>query len=266
MGESVVIERERCIGCGSCMEDCPGNAIVMEEGKAAVKRPCITCGHCVAICPVNAVSIPEYAMDEVEEYEKESFTVPPENYLHAVKFRRSIRNFKPEPVKREVMERIIDAGRYTATARNLQACTFVVVQERLDEFKELFWEEFPSILRVIEETKPQYVRPFTRFYEARKADPADDTFFFNTTGLVIVAADNPLDGGLASANIENMAVAEGAGVLYSGYLQRTISASPRLMEWLGLKDRTLASCMLVGYPAVTYERTAPRRKGDVRFL
>lgn len=266
MNEMIVIDDSLCVGCGLCVKDCPGSAIVLEERKAVVKRPCITCGHCVAVCPSAAVSIPEYDMDGVEEYDQASFTVSPENFLHAVKFRRSIRSYKDQPLDRDMLGRIMEAGRYTATAKNLQACTFVAVSERLPEFKELFWSEFPSILKVLEETKPEYVRPFTRFYEKWKNDPKADTFFFNAPCLLITAADNPLDGGLAAANMENMAVAEGAGALYSGYLQRTIAVSPKLMEWLGLKDRTLACCMLLGYPAVKYQRTAPRRNGDIRFL
>ena len=55
----------------------------------------------VAICPSEAVSIPEYDMEDVEAYDKDTFTLKAEHYLHAVKFRRSIRNFKPEKIERE---------------------------------------------------------------------------------------------------------------------------------------------------------------------
>ena len=261
--DMVTIDRELCIGCGACVKDCPGHAIEIKEEKAEAVRPCIQCGHCVAICPVRAVAIPEYDMEDVEEYEPDTFRISPENYLHAVKFRRSIRNFKEKPLEKEKLDRILSAGRYTATAKNAQACTFVVVQERLEEFKKLFWEELPEILENLKEHAPAYVSPYRYFYHLWKRNPKDDTFFFNSPCFLMIAAENPLDGGLAAANMENQAVAEGAGVLYSGYLAGALSASPRLREWLGTGEKRIACCMLAGYPAVSYRRTAPRRQADV---
>ena len=142
----ITINQEQCIGCGACIKDCPGNALALTEGKASSLRDCIHCGHCVAICPIKAVSIPEYDMEDVEEYEKETFSVSPTHLLHAIKFRRSIRNFTQEPLSRETLTHILNAGRYTATAKNMQDCRFIVVQEQLEELKALVWQELPSIL------------------------------------------------------------------------------------------------------------------------
>lgn len=259
----IKIDQDICIGCKACVNDCPGSAIKLEEGKACVVRKCIHCGHCVAICPVRAVSIPEYDMDEVEEYDKDLFALEPEKFLRAVKFRRSIRNFKEKKIKSDQAERILNAGRYTATAKNQQACTFVFVQEQLEKFKALVWEELPGIIEILHEEAPDYAKAFQYFYRKWLKDPLDDTFFFDTPAFLVIASDNPLDGGLAAANIENMAVAEGLGALYSGYMMRVISASPVLKEWLGTGEKSISACLLLGYPDVTYKRTAPRKEADI---
>jgi nitroreductase len=47
--------------------------------------------------------------------------------LEALGTRRSVRRFKPDPVERSEMEKIVEAGRLAATANNLQPWEFVVV-------------------------------------------------------------------------------------------------------------------------------------------
>lgn len=260
----IEMNRDLCIGCGKCTADCPVGALHIIEGKAEFSGPCFQCGHCVAVCPVRAVAIPEYEMDEVEEYVPETFDISPENMLHAVKFRRSIRNYRPEKIEGEKVTDILNAGRYTATARNRQACTFIFIQDQLEEFKALVWENMPDILRSLRKDAPRYAKTFERFYEKWKADPKDDNFFYNCPAFLVISADNhPLDGGLAAANIENMAVAHGLGALYSGYMMRVISTSPALKKWLEIEGKGVACCMLLGYPAVTYKRTVPRHGGHI---
>ena len=104
----VKIEEEQCIGCGKCVQDCVGHALKLEDGKAAVKRECILCGHCAAICPMDAVKITEYESDEMIPYEKERFQLDPEVYANAVKFRRSVRNYKEQPVEIEKIRKILE--------------------------------------------------------------------------------------------------------------------------------------------------------------
>ena len=107
----IVIDKEKCIGCGLCAADCPAEKLAVENGKAVYTPECIQCGHCVAVCPRAAVSIPEYDMADVEEYDRETFTVDPAVFLRAVKFRRSIRNYREKSISREVLGRILEAGR-----------------------------------------------------------------------------------------------------------------------------------------------------------
>ncbi|MBP0978874.1 MAG: ferredoxin family protein [Oscillospiraceae bacterium] len=55
---SILIDREKCIGCGSCSEVCPGTLIKLDnEGKAFIKYPesCWGCTSCLKECPVFAV-------------------------------------------------------------------------------------------------------------------------------------------------------------------------------------------------------------------
>lgn len=55
---SIRIQSESCIGCGRCMEVCPGNLIKKDEdGKAYIRRPqdCWGCTSCIKECGVNAI-------------------------------------------------------------------------------------------------------------------------------------------------------------------------------------------------------------------
>ena len=259
----ITIDEEKCIGCGLCEKDCPAGKIRVREGRAVYRPECIQCGHCVAVCPRNAVSIPEYDMADVEEYDRDTFEVKPENFLHSVKFRRSIRNYQKRKLEKDCLERILEAGRYTATAKNSQKCRFIVLQEELDAFRQKLWDQVPAMADRIKEEMPHYAMMFKFLYRRHRDNPEDDGLFFNAPAMILIATDNPLDGGLAAANIGKMDVSEGAGVLYCGYLMKIIEASPELKQWLGIPDTPIACCMLAGYPAVRYRRTAPRKKADI---
>jgi len=49
--------------------------------------------------------------------------------LEAIKGRRSVREFKPDPVKDEDLKRILEAGRWAPSAGNCQPSEFVVVKD-----------------------------------------------------------------------------------------------------------------------------------------
>lgn len=126
------VDREKCIACRQCIQDCPTRVISLKDGKADINNEgCIKCAHCVAVCPVDAVSTDDYNMSEVKPYNKETFTVEAENLLNFIKFRRSVRRFKNIPVEKEKLKQIIEAGRFTQTSTNSQDVSYTVVTDKL---------------------------------------------------------------------------------------------------------------------------------------
>jgi NAD-dependent dihydropyrimidine dehydrogenase PreA subunit len=55
-----IIDKTLCNGCGLCVAACPGDALIMQAGVAAVSQAsaCSYEGLCELICPVRAIARP----------------------------------------------------------------------------------------------------------------------------------------------------------------------------------------------------------------
>jgi dihydromethanopterin reductase (acceptor) len=50
------IDKEKCNGCGACVEVCPQKAIDLIEEKAVInRRLCRECGNCLEVCTAGAI-------------------------------------------------------------------------------------------------------------------------------------------------------------------------------------------------------------------
>ncbi|MBU3923889.1 MAG: ferredoxin [Nanoarchaeota archaeon] len=60
MTHKIVVDQDKCIGCGACEATCPGS-FVLKEGKAHVLKAEVeelTCEKDAAVgCPVGAISV-----------------------------------------------------------------------------------------------------------------------------------------------------------------------------------------------------------------
>ncbi len=139
--------------------------------------------------------------------------------LQALTSRRSVRQYKPDPVPRETIEAIVDAGRLAPTARNVQPCEFVVVTDvamraalaQINEYGK-FITQAPVCIIVL--SKP------TKYYLE--------------------------DGSAAATNMLNAAAALGLGSCWVAGDKKPYAA--RIVEMIGAPpDMRLVAQVVVGY-------------------
>lgn len=260
----VHIDSEKCIGCGLCAADCLGKAISMDSGKAEMIKGCFMCGHCVAVCPSEAVSFvgEKYDMADVEDLGC-GFGIDADTMLHAIKTRRSIRQFKKQTVDRALLEKILEAGRFSPTASNAQNVRYIVFSQETEQFRAISMEQLRSYEHDEEAFKKVFPPPMSR----DRMDFANDHFLFKGAPVVILTVSpSVVNATIAAANMELQAVSQGLGMLYVGFFVRMAAISDRIRDFLGLAEgEQVVNCLCFGWPDVEYKRTVPRRKLNAKW-
>jgi ferredoxin len=54
-----IVNEEECVSCGTCVENCPEEAITMGDNDMPVidKEKCTECATCVENCPSEAITV-----------------------------------------------------------------------------------------------------------------------------------------------------------------------------------------------------------------
>ncbi|MDB0440206.1 nitroreductase [Clostridioides difficile] len=252
----IEVNKELCIGCGLCKNDCPVNNIVIENKKSVIKKQdCLMCGHCAAICPKEAITLTGFDEPPIELTNKPN--LDSDELLMAIKSRRSIRKFKDKEVSSEIVKQIIEAGRYTPSAKNSQDVSYII----LDNKKAMYEKEAVKFFRKI--------KPIANIaVKYSKEVEIDDNFFFKHAPIAImIVTKDKISGSLAASNMALMAESYGLGVLFSGYFSDVANNSLKLKKLLSLKHRDhILTTLVIGYPDVKYRRTAQKEAASVRYL
>lgn len=55
---AAIVDESKCVACGICADECPQDAIVIEDVAVVDAELCVECGICVEACPNGAISLP----------------------------------------------------------------------------------------------------------------------------------------------------------------------------------------------------------------
>lgn len=248
----IKINRKECIGCGMCVKDCPVDNIAVKDKKAVIKmQKCLMCGHCVAVCPKAAVSITGFREQPVEI--DSPAVLEPKLLLDAIRSRRSVRQFKQQPVDAEVIEQVIEAGRLTPSAENAQGVSYIVLRKDMERYEKIAIRFAKWMLPMMKLMKPS----------ARNIIIDDHFFFKKAPAAILVLGKDKISASLAASNMELIAEAHGLGVLYSGLFAMAANYSFKLRRKLHLRHKKVVTVLVLGYPNVRYWRTVPKEAADV---
>ena len=112
-----------------------------------------------------------------------------------------------------------------------------------------------------------YAEMWISMYNGYKEDPKGaDRLFFNAPAIIVTVSDSQVNASLASSNMELMTDALGLGTFFSGFFVKAANENKNIKEFLGLKESDqIVTCMVIGYPNVTYKRTVPRKDAVISW-
>jgi nitroreductase/NAD-dependent dihydropyrimidine dehydrogenase PreA subunit len=273
----VVIENDKCTGCGSCVKICHEHCMALTGDKVSINYElCSTCTQCVAICPEQALSwdgVPPAAFDEVR-------MPSPEQLDELFKQRRSIRSYKKTKIDRTLLEEIINYGIYAPTHNAGLRAIVVDDEETIETLDQILLRCISMIYNVA--YRPRIVGWLARMIglsgEYLLAKPKIESAlergyaFHHPAAMVFIVGDKrvPLQEASAQYALSNMtfyAQVNGiASCLWGNgpiFMDRSKAARQRLN--LQKRERIFGTLFL-GYPTVRFRNKVEGKTMPIQWI
>jgi len=280
---------EKCTQCGQCMAVCPSYVLDFIEKRVEAIRGdwCIGCGHCGAVCPTEAV-LQEATSLENYPGRGSAPAISPETLRLLVRERRSIRNYSEVPVPKDILEKVLEAGRYAPTGSNSQNVHYIVLssEDRISQLSSMtlrFYEKIFSWVRgrlgsfllflIAGRKTLSYLReslPKVEYaYERMKG--GKDILFYQAPVVILAHAESwdsssSFNCSVALYNCSLMAHTLGLGCCFNGFLVNAANRGRKIKKWLGIPaDHKCYAAMTLGYQKPQYRRLVHREPPKVNW-
>ncbi|MDO5579989.1 MAG: nitroreductase family protein [Planctomycetia bacterium] len=264
MENLIVLDREKCTGCGLCLTDCSyRNYLFEEKGKppVIVEDGCIQCGHCVCKCPTGALSVGSISPNTIQSVDFGKIASF-DQFAELVKYRRSIRDFKKDPIRQEDLDRLFEMLRWAPTAKNLLMIKWIVVND---------WDTVHELASLLldgvrdQESSAKMIKAWD--------EQGYDWIHRGAPCLAIATMEEETiwtmtDAAIAAETLDLGAAALGIGACWAGLFMNFIVQNEAARKRIGLSEKQkVGAALMLGYPAgKKYSKTPLRPKCDVRYV
>jgi nitroreductase len=220
------------------------------EGKSAM---CISCGQCEAFCPTGALVQGPTPGNTPGEKASAPGEISPGHLGTYLKSRRSIRQYRPDPVKQETIEAILDIARYAASGGNGQPVEWLVIHD-------------PAGVKKIADLTVEWMRELAKSNHPMSSyaphliaayGSGNDVICRGAPHLLIphIPKGNPIaptDAIIALTQVDITAPAFGVGTCWAGFVAGASQNYAPLLDFYSLPEgRIPAYAMMFGYPKLT---------------
>ncbi|GFZ32228.1 nitroreductase [Clostridium zeae] len=256
------VNREKCIKCGLCVNECPEQVFRLGKNGPEEVCPenCIACGHCVAVCPREAMDNIKAPLSN-QASSKNFPKLSPEEAENFIRSRRAIRSYKPTPVPREKLIDLVNIAHYAPSGHNLQGISYFIIDDRnlLDKAVKFVIEEFEKASLSSEFTKPY-------------REKGMDTILRGAPSLILAISDSDFPRGRENSifsltYLELYAPTLGLGSCWAGMFERIVMKDNcPLFELFSIpKNKKVTGAVMVGYPKYTYPRLVDKSPLEFTF-
>jgi nitroreductase/formate hydrogenlyase subunit 6/NADH:ubiquinone oxidoreductase subunit I len=206
------VSKEKCTGCGLCVQNCLFRTPQLGIDKKVYFREggaCFSCYNCMIACPKDAITIDSpYRVDDgfwktlphqlrpVKPLQPHNAKGQPDEWTEVEKVlynRRTVRNFSDKPVPEPLIRRVIEAGRAAPSGGNSQPWQFIVITNKdiINRLNEVAYRVITGMYETY--ISEDGVKQLMKQYEA---DPApggwDPRIILGGMGQSVAARVNPV--------------------------------------------------------------------------
>ncbi|MCK5471575.1 nitroreductase family protein [Candidatus Gracilibacteria bacterium] len=268
------INLENCIKCMLCVNDCPSDAIDIEQGT--INDNCIHCGHCVAICPESTVFPDEDVIKKLNPN-----TVLPGDFQNLSARIRTCRSYMKKEVDEGMLYLLLENMKHYPSASNARPVEISIIKakEEIQKLNDSTARNLINTIRIF--TSPllmpilQLLAPkldlrrlnnYKKQFIARQVPgsslvchhaPVVLLFHARVTKYSMAAADANIWATYTSIYANTL----GLGTCFNGFIVSAMSRSKAMRKEFRIPDgHQVYASLLVGHPKVKYINEAGRAK------